>query len=242
MSNIVNILKKQDFLRKFSERDLREISPYFELVHTMTRQVLFEKGQPIEHIYLVLYGSFKIQETIDRDTIKIFNFLSRDEFLGVAMAGLPNPRYPTSAISNEEGTLLKIPVGFFFDTLMQIPDLRRRVSRQISERFLEFQNDVCKSHKLAPLRIADFLLRLLDRQGPDQTYIQIPLTRADIADRVGSQSETVIRILSQWTKSGWIRTEGRHIEILDRQALTEVQGERPSKKIARGTSANPENV
>lgn len=242
MSNIINILKQQDFLRKYSERDLLRISRCFELIHTTHRQVLFEKGQPIESIYLVLYGSFKIQETLEQNTVKIFNFLGQGEFLGIAMAGLPNPRYPTSAISCEEGTLLKIPVDFFFDTLMQIPPLRRRVNCQISERFLEFQNDVCKSHKLTPLRIADFLLRLLNRQGPAQTHIQIPLTRADIADRTGSQSETVIRILSQWTKNGWIRTKNRHIEILDRQALLEVQGERPSRKIAQGTSTDLENA
>lgn len=242
MSSIINILKQQDFLRKYSERDLLEISSYFELVHTINRQVLFEKGQAIEYIYLVLYGSFKIQETLDHNTVKIFNFLGRGEFLGVAMAGLPSPRYPTSAISCEEGTLLKIPVDFFFDTLMQIPVLRRRVNCQISERFLEFQNDVCKSHKLTPLRIADFLLRILSRQGPDQTQIQIPLTRADIADRTGSQSETVIRILSQWTKNGWIQTKNRHIEIIDKQALLEVQGERPSRKIAPGASTNPDDA
>lgn len=241
MKDMISILKTQDFLHQLTEKELREISPYFELVHTVHREMLFEKGQPIEHVYLVLYGSFKIQEAVDKSVI-IFNFLSKNEFLGVAMAGLPNPRYPTSAMSNEDSTLLKIPVGFFFDHLMQIPELRRRVNRQISERFLEFQNDICKAKKLAPHRVADFLLRLLARQGKQQSFIQIPLTRLDIADRIGSQSETVIRILSQWTKKGWIRTEDRHIVVLDQQALMEVQSERPSKKAPRGASAHLENV
>lgn len=242
MSDKISVLKKQDFLRQFTEKELREIAPYFELIHCTQRDTLFEKGQPIEHIYLVLYGSFKIQESIDRDAVKIFNFLSQGEFLGVAMAGLPNPRYPTSAVCNEDSTLLKIPVGLFFDHLMQIPELRRRVNRQISERFLEFQNDICKSHKLAPHRVADFLLRLLARQGSQSGYINIPLTRNDIAERIGSQSETVIRILSQWTKNGWIQTTDRHIEILNRQALMEVESERPSKKASRGASDHLENV
>lgn len=242
MSDMTHLLKKQDVFRHLSDRELKEISPYFELIHVANREMLFQKGEPINHIYLVLYGSFKIQETLDKDTTKIFNFLSKGEFLGVAMAGLPKPRYPTSALCNEDSTLLKIPVGFFFDMLMQLPDLRRRVNRQISERFLEFQNDICKSHRLVPHRVADFLLRLLSRQPPGAHRISIPLTRSDIADRVGSQSETVIRILSQWTKKGWLKTEGRHIEILDRQALLEVQGERPSRKATSGTSADSENV
>lgn len=242
MKDIVSVLKKQDFLRHLNDRELRSLSPYFELIHTSHREVLFKKGQPIEHIYLVLYGSFKIQESLDKGAVKIFNFLSQGEFLGVAMAGLPQPRYPTSAVANEDSTLLKIPIGFFFDRLMLIPELRRKVNRQISERFLEFQNDICKSQKLAPYRVADFLLRLLDRQGANQSYIQMPLTRLDIADRTGTQSETVIRILSQWTKHGWIRTVDHHIEILDPQALQEVESERPSRKAASGTSGHPENV
>lgn len=237
MHDINNLLRNLDLFRGLSEREMKKISPYLEVVHVPNKQMVFLKGEPIENIFLILYGSVKIQETLDKRTTKIFNFLTQKEFLGVAMAGLPQPRYPACAQSNEDSTLLKIPLHLFFNVLIKIPEIRQAVAQQISERFLEFQNDLCRAQKLAPYRIADFLLRLLDRQGSSSHgRIVIPLSRSDIADRVGVQSETVIRILSNWTKRGLIRTQDHHIEILNRQNLLEVRRERPSKKASRGAS------
>lgn len=64
------------------------------------------------------------------------------------------------------------------------------------------------------------MLRLVDRQAPEMRQrLQMPLTRSDIGQRIGAQNETVIRILSQWTKNGWIATDERHIIILNRAEL-----------------------
>ena len=76
-------------------------------------------------------------------------------------------------------------------------------------------------------RIAIFLLDLLERI--QNTYgstsrITIPLTRQDIADRVGSTVETVIRILSTWSKQKLIDTQDKYIEIPNMSTLRQVVG------------------
>lgn len=243
MSDVVRRLQNLHVFRNLSERDLIELASYMDLTYLRHKEMLFEKGQPIKNIYLILSGSVKIQETIPHSETKVFNFLGRGEFLGVAMAGMPNPQYPTSARCNEDSIFLKIPLFFFFNTLMPLPNIRSEVNKQISERFLEFQNDVCKSHCVTPHRIADFLLRLLNRQSPSmQIRIQIPLTRQDIAQRVGAQSETVIRIMSEWTKKGWLKTDDKHIEILNKTALEEIKRDRPPKTTASRACPDSRNV
>lgn len=243
MADLARRLQNLDVFKNLRERDLIELASFMDIVSFNSREMLFEKGQPIKHIFLVLAGSVKIQESVTPDETKIFNFLGRGEFLGVAMAGLPKPKYPTSARCHEDSVFLRIPLFFFFNTLMQIPEVRTEVNKQVSERFLEFQNDVCKSHCVTPHRIADFLLRLLNRQPPSsQIRIHIPLTRFDIAQRIGAQSETVIRILSEWTKNGWVNTDERHIEILNKQALEEIKRDRPSKKSPRRTPVHTETA
>lgn len=232
MQEIVRRLQNLEAFNHLAERDLKELAYYMKVLHLRNRQIVFSKDEPIKSIHLVLCGSVKILEELNGEEVKIFNFLARGEFLGVAMAGLPQPKYPTSAQCNEDCTLLEIPLSLFSQMMIQIPELRKEVNKQISQRFLEFQNDICKAHRLVPFRLANFLLRMLERQGslsPDR--IQIPMTRLDIADRIGAQSETVIRILSGWTKRGWLRTEDRHIEVLNRDALQEVQYERPHKRL-----------
>lgn len=239
MVDVVRCLRNLDIFKDHSERDLKKIASYLEALSLAPKQMVFMKGQPIKYIYLLISGSVKIQETSHSNETIIYNFLGRGEFLGVAMAGLSEPRYPTSAQCNESCLLLRAPLHTFFGTLMQIPEVRATVNQQISERFLEFQNDICHSHCMASFRIANFLLRLLDRQKTSVGgYIQIPLSRLDIAQRVGVQSETAIRTISYWTKAGIVRTDEKHMEILNRQALEDIRRDRTSKKAPGGAPAH----
>lgn len=234
MTNIPMRLQHFEMFRNLSERDLIELSSFMEMVSLKGKETVFKKGRPITDIFLVLTGSVKIQDCISGKKTKIFNFLGRGEFLGVAVAGLPNPQYPATARCNEDSSFLRIPINFFFKALMQIPEVRFEVNRQISQRFLEFQNDACTFQRLTPCRVAGFLLRLVDRQRPElRNRVQIPLTRSDIGQRVGAQNETVVRILSHWTKQGWIKTDDRHIEIVNRAELERLEHDSSYKKTAK---------
>lgn len=214
MTDILNRLKNLDGFKLLSERDLKEISSQFEVVYVKQRDVLFKEDTAIKDLYIVLYGSFKIQKKVYRSTPVILNFLGRGEFLGIAMAGISMPKYPASAIANEDGALLRFDRNFFLNTLMKIDGVKTIVNQQMGERFLEFQNDRCMEKARIPQKIADFLLRMCRRQKNNSGQIQIPITRKDIAQRIGTHTETVIRVLSRWTKNGWIRTEDKHIELL----------------------------
>ncbi|HEY1079635.1 MAG TPA: Crp/Fnr family transcriptional regulator [Bdellovibrio sp.] len=214
MTDILNRLKNLDCFKSMSERDLKEISSQFEVIYVRQREVLFKEDTPIKDIYIVLYGSFKIQKKVFGSSPVILNFLGRGEFLGIAMAGISIPKYPASAVANEDAALLRFDRNFFLHTLMKIEGVKTTVTHQMGERFLEFQNDRCMEKARIPQKIANFLLRMCRRQKNNNGQIQIPITRKDIAQRIGTHTETVIRVLSHWTKNGWIRTEDKHIELL----------------------------
>ncbi|NUN04645.1 MAG: Crp/Fnr family transcriptional regulator [Bdellovibrio sp.] len=214
MTDTLNRLKNLDCFKPMSERDLKEISSQFEVVYVKQRDILFKEDTAIKDLYIVLYGSFKIQKKVHRSTPVILNFLGRGEFLGIAMAGITVPKYPASAVANEDGALLRFDRNFFLNTLMKMESVKTVVNQQMGERFLEFQNDRCMEKARIPQKIADFLLRMCRRQKNNSGQIQIPITRKEIAQRVGTHTETVIRVLSLWTKNGWIRTEDKHIELL----------------------------
>jgi CRP/FNR family nitrogen fixation transcriptional regulator len=71
----------------------------------------------------------------------------------------------------------------------------------------------------APERIATFLLEMCERR--DRTkFIDLPMSRNDIADYLGLTIETVCRILSALKRAGAIAIACPHrIELLDRAAL-----------------------
>jgi len=69
-------------------------------------------------------------------------------------------------------------------------------------------------------RIASFLLEMAEQQG-EQSHIELPMTRSDIADYLGLTIETVSRAFSTLKRRGVIRLTGlRGVDIVQRQALT----------------------
>ncbi len=228
------------FFKTIPELELKAIASQSQIVHVGHHQPLFTEGSKIESVYLVLYGSFKIQQTPPNQEAVVFSFLSQGDFLGIAMASVKNANYPASAIANEESAVLKLPLQFFIERFMQHATLRQIIHLQISERFFEFQNDRCMAKARTPQKLADFLLRTLDRQPKEHgTRLMIPTTRYDIARKIGSQAETVIRFISEWTKNGWLCTEGKHIEILNRAKLEEIKNEKKSsRRPSRTTSTH----
>lgn len=223
MADLYHKIKNLDVFADVSEVDLRNMASHFKLIHLNSREVLFEESAPIKNLYYCLYGSVKIQKQTERNRTVILNFLGRDEFLGASMAGLSNPVFPASVIAIESSAFLQFSLSFHNDVLTRIPRIRQEMARQTSERFLELQTDRCHLHRKAPQKVADFLLRILKRQMKDcRKQILFPLTRTDIALRIGTDPATVIRIFSQWTKAGVVKTTDRHIEIIDYEELEKI--------------------
>ncbi|MGZ3802996.1 MAG: Crp/Fnr family transcriptional regulator [Pseudobdellovibrionaceae bacterium] len=236
-STIYRKLQSFDFFRELAEVHLKEIVSRGEVLHLRPTRPLFKEGAKIEAVYLILYGSFKIQQILPEQGAVIFNFLGRGEFLGVAMASVKNATFSASAIANEESAVFKLPLKYFTENFMQYPALRQVVNQQIADRFFEFQNDRCMAKALTPQKLSNLLLRILDRQPKEHGQrLMIPITRCDMARRIGAQAETVIRVFSEWTKKGWIWTEDKHIDILNREKLEEIKNGKSSRKAPRGTS------
>jgi len=83
------------------------------------------------------------------------------------------------------------------------------------------QKAMTKSH-LAP-KIARQIVSLIERVGGEgETILPIPLTRQEIADSLGASVESVIRVMSEWSQGGVIRTSERHIEIIRMDRIVEI--------------------
>lgn len=67
---------------------------------------------------------------------------------------------------------------------------------------------------------ASFILEMVQRLGSiDTSLIDLPMSRADIADYLGLATETVCRILTEMTRSSVIKLTRTGVEVLDRPEL-----------------------
>jgi len=72
-------------------------------------------------------------------------------------------------------------------------------------------------------RLAEVLLIIKTTFGlDDEGNINVSLTREEIANMVGTATESVIRLLSEFKEDGFIYLKGRKIRVLDEQALIKV--------------------
>ena len=72
-------------------------------------------------------------------------------------------------------------------------------------------------------RLAEVLLLLKDDFDLDNAKtLQISLTREELANMVGTATESVIRLLSEFKQDGLIDLQGRKIKFVNVQGLTKV--------------------
>ncbi len=74
-------------------------------------------------------------------------------------------------------------------------------------------------------RLAEILIILKETFDlDDQNYLKVSLTREELANLVGTATESVIRLLSEFKSDNYIELNGRKIKILKLDSL---------KKLAR---------
>jgi CRP-like cAMP-binding protein len=72
-------------------------------------------------------------------------------------------------------------------------------------------------------RLAEVLIHLrkdFDLDG--EKYLQITLTREELANMVGTATESVIRLLSEFKQDGLIELHGRRIKMIDEKSLYKI--------------------
>jgi CRP/FNR family transcriptional regulator len=79
------------------------------------------------------------------------------------------------------------------------------------------------SQKTVKQRVAEALLYIKNSFGiDDKGFLLLTLSRDDIASVVGTATESCIRILSEFKKKKYIKTEGKQIGIINEKALQDM--------------------
>lgn len=214
--DLVQQLAQSELFSKLAEDEVLTLSSHCRIRHIRRNETLFHTGDPANNVYVLLFGSVKLVRSNPEGKERIVHLLLRGEMFGAAVALQPGGVYPVTAIGLEHTGFIEISGTVFKNVFMKHPKIGQTLVSQMSERIQQAHNDRIMSFDSVDKRIAAFLIDLLRRSCArygKTTRIPVPLTRQDIADRVGTTVETVIRTLSDWTKTGLIMTESKQIEI-----------------------------
>ncbi len=190
-------------------------------------QILFHEGTRPMGIFCINRGKVKIYRLGSDGKEQIITIASVGDVLGYK-AMLSEENYSVSGETLEDCNICFIPRANFLEMLEQSPELYQRLLKKVCQEMgLMTEKLTNLAQKSVRERMALTLVMLHDTYGLDAVSngpVVINLTREDLANIVGTATETLIRLLHDFKDEGLVSTEGRRIMITDPVQLARVGG------------------
>ncbi len=184
--------------------------------HTLTckkSQQFIMEGAPIHGLYFIYKGRAKVTKTGIEGREQIVRFANDGDIVGHRGFGTEKT-YPIGATALEDITLCTFTSDTLFNVLHKAPAFTFDVLLFYADELNKSENRVRKFAQMSVReKVIDGLLYLSNKFGQTNKYINIILSRRDIADFAGTTEEQVIRIISSLKKEKLIVTEGKKIGI-----------------------------
>ncbi len=187
-------------------------------------QVIFHEGGHPFGVYCVNKGKIKLSIVGDEGKEQIVRMAKDGDVLGYRSM-LVNERYNATATVLEDSQVCFIPREVFMTALKGDTALSFEMMKLLGNQLREAEVKLTHlAQKPVRERLAETLIFLKETYGfePDSTFIAIQLTREEIANLVGTATETAIRLLSELNKEEVIDLVGKKIAIKDMKELARV--------------------
>ena len=222
----LNNLESEEIL--FGGIDLSEI----EEINKNSTQKILKKNQIVFHegtrplgVYGIISGRVKIYKTGVEGKDQIIQILKSGDLMGYR-AMLSEEQYPVSAETLEDTSLCFIPKKDFIGAMSSNSDLTKEVIKSLSKDLTSMADSITiLAQKPVRERLAGALMILIDVYDIGENIEMsdgINLTREDLANMVGTATETLIRLLHDFKDEQLIETKGRKILIKNKEKLKKV--------------------
>lgn len=183
-------------------------------------QKIFEQGSPVEGLYFLFKGRVKVHKKWIDDKQLILHFAKEGDIIG--HRGMGNQKvYPVSATALNEVILCFIDSAFF-ETTLQVNHKFTYTLMQLYANELQLAERRIGNliHLDVKARVAETLLMLKKDFGQNKEgYINITLTKQDLASYAGTTYETFFRMITEMEQEKIVRLYGKDIAILKESRL-----------------------
>ena len=212
--------RSKPVLDSLSKSDLLLFREHLKLKRVRKGRELFHEGSYPKGVYILKRGKVKIYQRTQNGGEQIVYIYTPGEMFGFRPL-LCNDSHPASAMTLEECGIYFLPVKYFLETLKQSAALSNILLQNLSHEFSVLVNRIAAfAQKSAKERVALSLLILQEKyRKPGRQYVEISLSRADLAAFVGTTNETLARIVSKFKKEKVIKIYGRKIVVNNAEAL-----------------------
>jgi CRP-like cAMP-binding protein len=183
-------------------------------------QLLFDRGQPAMHFYVVVEGQVNLVLYSKAGDEKIVEILGPGHSCAEAVMFMAGQVYPVSAMAASRARIARFSNVDYLAMLRESPETCLRMLGHLSQRLhmrireIEYLTLESATHRL--VRMIESRLPA-DNDGPAE--IQLQESRQEIASRLSMKPETLSRILRTLSDSGTISVHGRALQVPSRRKL-----------------------
>jgi CRP/FNR family transcriptional regulator, polysaccharide utilization system transcription regulator len=216
--------QKNNSLFRFLNRDeLDELNFEKDFRQHKRGDVLYKEGSRISGFYSLHSGIIKVYKTGFDGKEQIIRFAKPGDIIAYRSV-LSNEVACTSARVIEDCEVCFIPSELLISMVKSNStfalELLKLACRELGEAN-SFITDIAQ--KTVRERLAEILVLLVNEFGVDEeSYLQISLTREELANIVGTATESVIRLLSEFKTDRLVELTGRKIKILNKKGLEKI--------------------
>jgi CRP/FNR family transcriptional regulator len=209
-------------IQNFRKEHIRLLESRTKSFHFGKKQFVYREGFAPSGLFIVVKGKVKILKTAYNGKEIIINIARENDFLGYPNL-ISRTDFRSSAFTLEETTLYFIPKALFYKLAEEYPAFTLRLSKTLAldyDEALEKLTDL--TNKQVRRRVAEMLLTLLENFGTDREKqaIQITLSREDLARLVATNTETLVRTLSEFKDEKLISFNGKRISVVNPKKLS----------------------
>lgn len=218
------LLRRNYLFAGLPPQDLDGIIDNACLVTVRAGEMLFNRGEPARHFFLVLEGRIELSLVSSLGDKKIIDVISSGNTFAEAIMFQHQSLFPVCAFGMENSLLVKIENQKYLAVLTDnagaclalLGDVCRRLHWQLQE--IENLSITNATH-----RLVRFLVDRLELTNPDKGLIELDLSRQVIAARLSIKPETLSRLLRRLVDEGVLQVDGRQLNVMSVDKLKQFE-------------------
>lgn len=218
--NLLSVFNEDFFQDYLTEDDFKKFKEVQKDVDVKKGTLLFGENENAQGVYFISKGLVKLSKSGVYGKDQILRFIKEGDLVGYRSLLISEDfKAKAEAMSDVEAAF--IPGDFFIHLLETYPKLSFAMLQKFAYELGESSNTITfLAQKTVRERLAEVLLLLELKLGTDpEGFIKISLTREEIANLIGTATESAIRLISEFKSDGLIKAEGRNIKILSHERL-----------------------
>ncbi len=214
------VIRDLNSLQAVNAEELKQINRKKKTLHFDKGNTIFSEGSDLKGVYCLRNGKCKLSKLAPNGKEQIVRFLKKGEIVGHRSV-ISNSVAHLTVTALEDMDVCFIPKDEILELFKKNAQFSYEITKSICEDLDEANASLANmAQKNVKERLAESLLFFEKIFGVDADgFISVTLTREEIANAIGTATESTIRLLSEFKKLEFIELKGKKIKLLNKVKL-----------------------